>query len=415
MKPLENVLLVSVFITNKSLNPVGDLGFTRTGSQVERLEIFLSALRSWSKLQPQNPYFFIELDSDFMKYRDLVTSEIEFNFSQPVIEWKRLLYYKDWFEISKDLARQNVDLITLITNDDHAYVHLDAQPFKDFSNEVTSLSQINGGRVLGDLTHFPGAIRTLSLYSNFHSNKGEVSRSHLVQTIHGCCLVTPKFFAEWWAFDFTDGKRIPRPDNPFGPNVEFAPTIVLTPSVEILRHMDGYGEGSRISRKYNVLRPSCRILVDADSQNLALHPWEYGLWPSRPHSYHSHGGPDLYNLFPQSDSAMERFRVDLSRLIIAYQKVYAPQLSRELIVKQDSNNLYVFAVNFAVLLDFETLFNFLIWLLFDLPNQLLIKLSVFLFGRNSLVVVFLQKIRNRIYQHLSVKILKYTNVFPKSH
>jgi len=418
MRPLENILLVSIFITNKSLTQVGDLGPSRTGSPVERLEIFLSALHSWSKLQLINPYFFIELDDDFTEYRDLVASEIVGNFVNPVVEWKRLLYFNDWAEISTVLTNKNVGLITLITNDDHAYVHIDSQPFQDFSKEVVSLSELNGGRAIGDLTHFPGVIRNLSLYSSFHPNKGGVARSHKVKTIHGCCLVTPKLFAEWWAEDFTDGKRIPRPDNPFGPSVEFVPAIVLIPPVEILRHIDGYGEGTRTSQKYNVLRPTCRILKTIgirDSQKLIVSPWEYGLWPSMPEFCHTHRGPDLYSSFPRSNSLMEHFRVDSSRLIVAYQKVYAPQLSRELILRKDSSSIYVLSLNIAVLMEFATFFNFLIWILFDLPNQIAIKTSIPVFGKESASVSFLQKVRNRIFQHMSIKLLKNVRTFPNSH
>jgi hypothetical protein len=418
MRPLENILLVSVFITNKSLTQVDDLGPSRTGSPVERLEIFLSALQSWSKLELINPFFFIELDDDFTDYRELVASEIVGNFVNPIVEWKRLLYFNDWAEISKVLTNKNVGLITLITNDDHAYVHTDSQPFQDFSKEVASLSELNGGRAIGDLTHFPGAIRSLSLYSSFHPNKGGVARSHKVKTIHGCCLVTPKLFAEWWAEDFTDGKRIPRPDNPFGPSVEFVPAIVLIPPVEILRHFDGYGEGTRTSQKYNVLRPTCRILKtigSRDSQKLVVSPWGYGLWPSTPEFCHTHRGPDLYSSFPRSNSLLERFRVDSSRLIVAYQKVYAPQLSRELILRKDGSNIYVLSLNIAVLVDFATFFNFLIWILFDLPNQIAIKTSIPIFGKESALVFFLQRVRNRIFQHLSIKLLKNVHVFPNSH
>lgn len=417
MKPIKNILLVSVFITNKSLSPVGDLGHSRTGSSLERLEIFLSAMKSWSKFQIDNPYFFIELDDEFASYRDLVASEIAMNFIEPKVEWRRLLYFKDWSEISKLLFKQNINFITLITNDDHAYIHTESEPFQDFLNELISISVMNDGRVIGDLTHFPGSIRMLSYYSTFHPNKGCIPRTRTAETIHGCCLVTPKLFTEWWKTDFTNGKKIPRPDNPFGPSVEFAPAIVLTPPIEIMRHMDGYGEGTRISRKYNVLRPSYRISGGHDnsvSQKLVVHPLEYGLWPSKPNSYNAPGGPDLYRSFPRGNSKMERFRVDLSRLIVAYQKSYAPQLSREFVVRRDCSKLYLFFLNVTVLFDFATFFNFLIWLFFDLPNQIVIKTSILAFGNDSLAVTFLWKVRNRLYQHLSIKLLEKFNHSRKS-
>lgn len=418
---MKNILLVSVFITNKSFSSPGDLGHSRTGSSLERLEIFLTSLRSWSKLQIENPYFFIELDDDFVEYQDLVASEIKLNFIKPVIEWKRLLYFEDWTQISSFIEKQNVDLITLMANDDHAYVHADYQPFIDFSKEVVELADRAGGRALGDLTHFPSPIRVLSLYSTFHPNKGDAPRSHKVTTMHGCCLVTPKLFTEWWASDFTEGKRIPRPDNPFGPSVIFSPANVLIPRVEILRHMDGLGEGTRISRKYNVLRPSCRILKNQGngqrhlSSTLVETPWEYGVWPNIPYSHHKNLGPDLYRMFPQSNSSIERFRVNMSRLIIAFQKVYAPQLSRELILKRDSSVFYVIALNIAILLDFVIFFNFSMWLLFNFPNQIAIKISIIAFGRDSSVVTFLQKVRNRIFQHLSVKLLEQSYLFSNSY
>jgi hypothetical protein len=414
-------LLVSVFITNKSLSSAGDLGHSRTGSSIERLEIFLTSLRSWSKLGLTHPYFFIELDDDFVEYQDMVSAEIELNFIEPVIVWKRLLYFEDWFDISTILKKQNVDLITLMANDDHAYVHTDSHPFLDFSKEVFELSERNEGRALGDLTQLPGPIRMLSLYSTFNPNKGDSQRSFKVTTMHGCCLVTPKLFTEWWSFDSTGGKRIPRPDNPFGPSVKFSPANVLIPSVEILRHMDGIGDGTKITRKYNVLRPSCRIQKREDdskgntSWNLVETPWEYGLWPRSPYSHDKKGGPDLYRMFPLGNSPIERFRVDMSRLIVAFQKVYAPQLSRELIEKRNSNVLYVAMLNVTILLDFATFFNFLMWLLFDFPNQIAIKISITIFGKHSGVVNLLLKFRNRIFQHLTVRILSYSRLFSNTY
>jgi hypothetical protein len=418
---MKNILLVSVFITNKSLSSPGNLGHSRTGSPLERLEIFLTSLKSWSKLQLINPYFFIELDDDFVEYQNLVASVIESNFIDPVVKWNRLLYFEDWSLISSALNKQGVDLITLIANDDHAYVHTDSQPFQEFSREVLELSGRNNGRGLGDLTQLPGPIRILSQYSNFHPKRGETNRSFIVTTMHGCCLVTPKFFAEWWAFDFTKGKRIPRPDNPFGPSVEFVPTNVLIPTVEILRHMDGIGDGTRISRKYNVLRPTFRISAGVPNSEahhsviLKETPWEYGLWPKSPYSHNKEEGPDLYHMFPRNNSPIERFRVDMSRLIVAFQKVYAPQLSRQLISKHNPSSLYVSALNIAILLDSATFFNFLIWFLFDFPNQTAIRFSIPTFGPDSAVTNFLRKIRNRIFQHLTVRILKHSHLFSNSY
>jgi hypothetical protein len=417
---MKNILLVSVFITNRSLSSAGDIGHSRTGSSLERLEIFLTSLRSWSKLGLTHPYFFIELDDDFAEFQGIVATEIENNFIEPTIKWKRLLYFDDWLKVSTILKKQNADLITLMANDDHAYVHADSQPFLNFSKEVLELSERNEGRVLGDLTQLPGPIRILSLYSTFNPNKGDTRRSFKVTTMHGSCLVTPSLFSEWWSSDFTEGKRIPRPDNPFGPSVKFSPTNVLIPPVEILRHMDGIGEGSRITRKYNVLRPSIRIQKSDEVSNrnasweLVETPWEYGLWPRSPFSHNKKGGPDLYRMFPVSNSPIERLQVDLSRLIVAFQKVYSPNLSREFIEKRDSSVPYVVMLNSAILLDSATFFNFLVWLLFDFPNQMAIKISIAIFGKHSRVINFLQKIRNRIFQYFGVRILQYPTFFRRN-
>lgn len=414
---MENVLLVSVFVTNKALSSPGNLGHSRTGSPIERLEIFLTSLRSWSNLQIKKSYFFIELDEEFIQYRDLVAAEIESGFADPIVKWERLLYFKDWFEVSSMITK-NADLIVLMANDDHAYIHTDPAPFLEFCGEVLDVARKHDQRALGDLTQLPGPIRRLAHYSPFSSEEGYSRRSFEVTTIHGCCLVTPKLFAEWWVKDFTEGKRIPRPDNPFGPSVEFTPAEVLVPSVEIMRHMDGIGDGTRITRKYNVLRPTCRIegATDASSgkQTLFVHetPWSYSLWPADPYSHSDKGGADLYRMYPLENSFIERVRVDLSRLVVAYQKVYAPQLSRELIVNRNSSFLYLCALNVVILLDFATFFNFLIWVLFDLPNQFCIKIAVLLFGKESLPVKLCKKIRNRIFQHLTVRILRHSRLFP---
>lgn len=269
-----------------------------------------------------------------------------------------------------------------MANDDHAYVHTDSMPFIDFCTEVLELSKKNQGRALGDLTHFPGPIRTLSLYSTFGAKKGETKRSFIVTSIHGTCVITPNLFYEWWRKDFTHGNRIPRPDNPFGPSVEFAPANVLVPSVEIHRHLDGTGCGTRISRKYNVLRPSCRIFENPPnsesikSWRVLETQWSYGLWPDTPFSYDKSSGIDLYSTFPISDSIVERFRVDMSRLIIAFQTVYEPCISREFILKRDSSVFYVCALHLAILLDFSTCFNFLIWLFLIYRIRLPLKLQL---------------------------------------
>jgi hypothetical protein len=416
--PIKNILLVSVFITNKSLNPSGEIGHSRTGSTFERLEIFLSSLHSWSKLGLSDYYFFIELDEDFLEYKDLIAQEIESHFLNAKVEWNRLLYFKDWSAISNNLLGQSPDLITLMANDDHSYVHADSLPFLDFCREVLELSQKNHGRALGDLTHFPGPIRTLALYSTFGTKKGNVKRSMVVRTIHGTCVVSARLFSEWWEKDFTEGKRIPRPDNPFGPSVEFAPVNALIPSVEIHRHMDGIGCGTRISRKYNVLRPSCRIHKVQSSQQLVdswkvvESPWTYGLWPKAPYSHDMESNVDLYRMFPATSSAIEHFRVDVSRLIVAFQEVYKPNLSREFILKRDSSLLYVCALNTAILLDFSIFFNFLVWALFDLPNEFTTRLCIAFFGKNSRIVILLLRVRNRIFQHLTVRILKHSRLFP---
>jgi hypothetical protein len=410
---MKNILLVSVFITNKALSAPANLGHSRTGSPLERLEIFLTSLRSWAELDLKNPHFFIELDDNFVEYQSVIASLIESKFENPVIRWSRLLHFEDWALISSALVKQGADLITLIANDDHVYVHTDSQPFENFCSEVLELSRADDGRGLGDLTHFPGPIRTLSLHSNFDQESGATKRALKVTTIHGCCLVTPILFAEWWSFDFTEGKRIPRPDNPFGPSVQFAPADVLVPRVEIFRHIDGIGDGTRISRKYNVLRPTFRILTStpiSDNPDLEIlneSPWTYGLWPRSPNSHNRKGGPDLYRMFPQTNSPIERFIVDMSRLIVAFQKVYAPWLSREFISNQDSNVLYIGALNIAILLDFSVFFNFVIWLLFDFPNQIAVRISICIFGKKSVITIFLMKIRNRIFQHLSVGILRH--------
>lgn len=414
---MKNILLVSVFITNKSLNPLGEIGHSRTGSSFERLEIFLTSLRSWSRLGLSDFYFFIELDDDFAEYRDLVASEIESNFIGAVVRWNRLLHFEDWSAISSILLEQDPDLITLMANDDHSYVHTDSPPFLDFCTEVVELSKKNQGRALGDLTHFPGPIRTLAIFSTFGAKKGDTKRSFMVTTIHGTCVVSPKLFGEWWEKDFTNGKRIPRPDNPFGPSVEFAPANVLIPSLEIHRHLDGIGCGTRISRKYNVLRPSCRIVANPQNDRniktweVVETQWAYGLWPDTPYSHNKNSLIDLYRTFPKSNSMVERFRVDMSRLIVAFQAVFQPRLSREFILNRDSSLLYVWALNFAILLDFSTFFNFLVWFLFDLPNEIAIKISINIFGRNSAKVIFLLRVRNRIFQHLTVRILKHSRLF----
>jgi hypothetical protein len=146
-------------------------------------------------------------------------------------------------------------LVLLQSNADHVYTHSNSEPFGSYIEELRGL----GSRVVGNISHWPESIFTamnpLNKVNVTHEGNFVIESTSTI----GTCVVSSELFKEWWIHDFTEGKRIIRPDNVFGPSVSFPSAKMLIPKRELFRHLDGYGHIGEMEIYASHLRPCCKI------------------------------------------------------------------------------------------------------------------------------------------------------------
>lgn len=239
-------LLVSTILTDAPLPNA-----MATNSKVNKLAQFLSALKTWERIRPATARFFVELGPDYEIHSEAVYGEINNLFPEAQVSHSRLSTYEDWKKASGEIDT-SVEYVLVQGNHDHAYIPDDLLPL-----EKTLIAMQRDGIVKANITHWPQAIGAYRLDSTEIMKKG-VAYSY-ASAASGTDLVTREFFESWWREDFTQGHRITRPDNPWGPNVIFSPTRQVVPSIELFRHMDGYKNVSIHRWPANELRPNSEI------------------------------------------------------------------------------------------------------------------------------------------------------------
>lgn len=245
-------LLVSVFITNKSLQGiVKPISYSSSSS---RLDEFLTTMHSMSQLGFESCDFYLEFDEIYKEYSPLVLRWLKEIYPSARFYSHRLSTFIEWQQAEKNIPKHN-KLILLQTNFDHPYIAEIPECFFQFCGQIDALSN----RAIGNITHWPEAISSLMNPWRKHNNnyvRGSVYIDECEEVI-GTCLVTRQLFNEWWTNDFTNGAKIIRPDNPFGPGVRFLTAQSVTPKIELFRHMDGYGNVFIKSPWAQGIRPCC--------------------------------------------------------------------------------------------------------------------------------------------------------------
>jgi len=260
-------LLLSVFLTNKTLygaNFYGDLAIASN-----KLDQFLTTLHSISQLNLVTQDFYISFDEEYCWAQDLVNVSITRVFPNARVLNYRLDSFDSWQDASA-LIPKDTDVILLKTNHDHAFVSESVPAFERFVRDINTF----GDRYIGGITHWPEMVSRLGQHwakSSAGDTWNLVAETNM--TI-GTCLVSRSLFLEWWKVDFTEGKKIVRPDNPFGPSVSFKECPFLVPSTEFFRHLDGYGHVGITSPSAKALRGCCTF-----SQNEITHrDWVRGFF-----------------------------------------------------------------------------------------------------------------------------------------
>jgi hypothetical protein len=247
-------LLMSVFITNKSLQ--GIVKPVVNSLSNSRLDEFLSTVHSMSNLSFISCDFYLEFDKVYENYRPLVLKWLKELYPSARFYNYRLSSFIEWQMAEKNLPK-NVKLVMLQTNFDHPYIAERPESFSEFCSQIDALSN----RAIGNITHWPEAISSIMnpwrKYKNNYKSRSVFTDE--CEGVIGTCLVTKQLFSEWWENDFTQGAKIIRPDNPFGPSVRFLAAKSLTPKIELFRHMEGYGHVFIKSPWAQGFRPCCSI------------------------------------------------------------------------------------------------------------------------------------------------------------
>jgi hypothetical protein len=252
--PMSNVhLIYTCIVTNKALNKESARDYAHVES---RLEQFLSSLHSMKNLSISSANFYIEIDDEFSKYIPLIESHIENIFDSYTLRWHRLQLFQDWVGAKNEIP-PTTQLVLLQSNFDHIYTLSSPIPFFQFCDSVVEA----GPRSIGEITHWPEAISEFSRPWSRNRNV-RIKDEMLIRSTNLCVgtsLITFDLFCEWWQEDFTGGSRIVRPDNPFGPSVQFPDAKLLVPFIELFRHLDGYSHVGIGSKWAQPLSPCCLI------------------------------------------------------------------------------------------------------------------------------------------------------------
>jgi len=276
------ILLVSVLITPDGVRKY------RTGSAFDskapfaRVSRFLTATSTLSNLDFDEIYFNYELAEEFAALYPKIDDFLKDLFKSPKISHRRLTTGSEWANFLSLLPEDAT--VALHSNDDHAFVG-SARIFA----EVVNLMRSEGYDYVCT-THFGEWLgESLRLGT---PPAGELGTRFESREIIGTCLARAGFLVE--VFDLYDrlfpGQFIPRPDNPFGPDLAEVlqperPIQTFAPAFELFRHLDGY---SHILAK-RPLTPLCNTfeIVPRPGPSFEIvrsREWHTKLWPSWRHS-----------------------------------------------------------------------------------------------------------------------------------
>ena len=295
-------LLVSVYLTDTPLSDPGFYGKKVSPSQ-SKVDQFLSTIHSIKAIDFSSAEVYFGADSQYVNKTDLICQHIKHHIPNATIYTNRLEFFSEWKKASLNIP-VDTDVVLLKTNHDHVFTHSDPSLFYQFINDLNE----SDPEFVGEISHWPESIGNLREGKwNKYGNKNYYFVTEATNTI-GTCLIRPDFFESWWTKDFTYGSRIVRPDNPFGPWVEFKSINRVVPPCEFFRHLDGYGHARVTAPIAAPLRACCRVV----GNSVRHEDWIRGSF------FHSRKKPELPvepNLKQRSDSTI---LINLALLCSAY-------------------------------------------------------------------------------------------------
>ena len=259
-------LLMSVYLTDISLGTNYGRKISPTQSKADQL---ISTLHSLSILPIKYHHFYISYNDNYLWAKDIVSEQINKFFPNAIMNNYSLETFEQWKEATLQTS-SDVDQILLKTNHDHVYVPESSTDFEEFSTHLKKY----GPRYIGEITHWPEFICSSRFKIDTDIAQKNDYQSFYTRTTGaiGTCIVSKELFFEWWIYDFTHGKKVIRPDNPFGPSVKFQEAHRVLPSTELFRHLDGYGHIGIKTPVAGPIRACCQI-----KNNIVKHKkWSYG-------------------------------------------------------------------------------------------------------------------------------------------
>ena len=251
-------LLMSVYLSD---TPLGDPGFygKHVSPTQNKVDQFLSTIHSLKNINFNSAEIYFDIDSKYKIHLDQIFKHIRMHIPNARIYGHRLEYFSDWQQVSRNLPL-DTEVILLKNNHDHVFTHSEPHLFYQFINDLN----FSDTEYVGEISHWPESIGNLreGKWKKFEPNNNFYFVTLATKTI-GTCLIRPDFFKTWWQKDFTDGARIVRPDNPFGPWVEFNSVKRVVPTCEFFRHLDGYGHAKVNSPVAAPIRACCTIFEDS--------------------------------------------------------------------------------------------------------------------------------------------------------
>jgi hypothetical protein len=260
-------LLMSVYITDESLYDKGLSNYQVSLTQ-NKAEQFLTVINSLKTIEFNTAEIHYEVSIAYLKWIDIINDQIRLCIPNATIHSKRLEYFNQWQKVSTVIP-SDTETILLKTNHDHAFLHDNPSLFYKFIRDIN----VSGQNYIGEISHWPEAIGN-SRSGKWIKNENQSNYYSITNTTNtiGTCLVNPEFFKSWWNQDFTDGSRIVRPDNPFGPSVYFEPVKKIVPNCEFFRHMDGYGH----QKIYAPIASPIRVRVYVVQDRVHVTEWTKG-------------------------------------------------------------------------------------------------------------------------------------------
>jgi hypothetical protein len=264
MKSPQTHLLVSVFLTDKSLGTPYGRHISPTQSKADQ---FLSAVHSISNLPLATQDFYIAYHDQYLWVKSFISKAIIDFFPNARIYDYSLETFSAWQDAAARVPKESKQIL-LKANHDHVYVRESSREFEEFVMEL----QTFGDRYVGEITHWPEIIGSNNVVAKKMPSRNLQSFQSTTKAALGTSIISKALFLEWWTKDFTGGKMIIRPDNPFGPSVAFPSCVLVVPKTELFRHLDGYGHSGVHAPSAAPLRACCQLINGEVIHN----DWVYG-------------------------------------------------------------------------------------------------------------------------------------------